>query len=130
MFCKHDAQGNLRVVQLSADHILSNEDELNRLAVLGVDIDQIKKDGQIGNHSYTRTIGDYHIKGNYKEVKGMRYAVTNYHLKFVQCDGVAVKYDRNVIYSGIQTIYQLLCTYITYYVITSQNDILSAARCI
>ena len=80
LFCKLDASGNLRVFQLSADHILSNEDELNRLASLEVDIEHLKIDGQIGNHSYTRTIGDYHIKGNYKEVKGLRYGQVKFDL--------------------------------------------------
>lgn len=72
MLCKFDDEGKLRVFQLSADHILSNDDELGRLAELGLDMDQLRKGGEIGNHSYTRTIGDYHIKGNYKEVKSLR----------------------------------------------------------
>ncbi len=62
----------LRVLQLSTDHSLCHEEELRRLQDLGLDVDELQQVGKIGNHSYTRTIGDYHIKGNYKSVKILR----------------------------------------------------------
>lgn len=43
LLCKTDNNQVLRVIQLSVDHDLRNEDELLRLSHLGLDIDSIKQ---------------------------------------------------------------------------------------
>ncbi|KAF4520859.1 hypothetical protein B566_EDAN007040 [Ephemera danica] len=43
LLCRTDADGVLRVVQLSVDHDLHNEDELLRIQQLGLDIDKIRQ---------------------------------------------------------------------------------------
>lgn len=42
LLCKTDANSVLRVVQLSVDHSLNNEDELLRLSQLGLDVNWIR----------------------------------------------------------------------------------------
>lgn len=48
LLCRTDKDGVLRVLQLSVDHNLSNEDELLRLQQIGLDIDRMKQ----GERSY------------------------------------------------------------------------------
>jgi len=43
LLCKTDSNQVLRVVQLSVDHDLKNEDELLRLSHLGLDIESIRQ---------------------------------------------------------------------------------------
>lgn len=43
LLCKTDANGVLRVVQLSVDHDLKNEDELLRMYKLGLNIEKIRQ---------------------------------------------------------------------------------------
>lgn len=43
LLCKTDSNQVLRVVQLSVDHDLRNEDELLRLSHLGLDVNSIKQ---------------------------------------------------------------------------------------
>lgn len=43
LLCRTDSNGVLRVVQLSVDHDLSNEDELLRLSQLGLDVDKFRQ---------------------------------------------------------------------------------------
>lgn len=43
LLCKTDSNQVLRVVQLSIDHDLKNEDELLRLSQLGLDIRSLKQ---------------------------------------------------------------------------------------
>jgi len=43
LLCKTDSNQVLRVVQLSIDHDLKNEDELLRLSHLGLDIESIRQ---------------------------------------------------------------------------------------
>lgn len=43
LLCRTDENGVLRVLQLSVDHNLTNEDELLRLQQLGLDIERIKQ---------------------------------------------------------------------------------------
>jgi len=62
----------LRVMQLSVDHSLMNEEELMRLAQLGLDVEQLKRHRRIGSSDSTRCIGDYHVKGGYKEIEILR----------------------------------------------------------
>lgn len=43
LLCKFDADGVLRVIQLSVDHNLSNEDELLRLSRTGLNIEKLRQ---------------------------------------------------------------------------------------
>jgi hypothetical protein len=43
LLCRTDSNGVLRVVQLSVDHDLRNEDELLRLSQLGLDVEKFKQ---------------------------------------------------------------------------------------
>jgi TAK1-binding protein 1 len=45
LLCRTDSNGVLRVVQLSVDHDLRNEDELLRLSQLGLDVEKFKQGG-------------------------------------------------------------------------------------
>ncbi|XP_060079626.1 TGF-beta-activated kinase 1 and MAP3K7-binding protein 1-like isoform X2 [Ylistrum balloti] len=75
LLCTTDDEGMLRVMQLSVDHSLLNEEELNRLAQLGLDIEQLKQCRHVGSSDSTRCIGDYHVKGGYKDIDILRSAV-------------------------------------------------------
>ncbi|GLV34393.1 Ppm1 [Carabus blaptoides fortunei] len=69
LLCKTDANAVLRVVQLSVDHDLRNEDELLRLLQLGITTSNLKYGSQIGNQETTRCLGNYLVKGGYKEYR-------------------------------------------------------------
>lgn len=43
LLCKTDSEGVMRVIQLSQDHVLSNEDEVLRLSNLGIPEENIRK---------------------------------------------------------------------------------------
>lgn len=43
LLCRTDGNGVLRVVQLSVDHDLRNEDELLRLSQLGLDVEKVRQ---------------------------------------------------------------------------------------
>ncbi|CAL4101125.1 unnamed protein product, partial [Meganyctiphanes norvegica] len=66
LLCKKDRYGVLRVRQLTADHTTNSEDELQRLASLGLDISKMRG-AKMGSHLLTRCIGNYFVKGGYKE---------------------------------------------------------------
>ena len=68
-----DRDGSLQVKQLSEDHGIENEEELERLMALGLDREQLKKTGRLGTQENTRSIGDYSIKGGYRDVDVIRY---------------------------------------------------------
>lgn len=67
LLCKEMPESTLAVEQLSVDHVTNNKDELARLANLGLDIQQILRNRRIGNQENTRSIGDYGVKGGYKD---------------------------------------------------------------
>lgn len=67
VLCTTDSNGRLHVQQLSTDHVVTTESELVRLSNLGLDIEQIKRGQRIGNNDTTRSIGDYPVKGGYKD---------------------------------------------------------------
>jgi len=67
LLCKIDADGVLRVIQLSVDHNLSNEDELLRLSRTGLDIDKLRQVSEGHSHLTTRCLGNYTVKGGYKD---------------------------------------------------------------
>ncbi|XP_011329693.1 TGF-beta-activated kinase 1 and MAP3K7-binding protein 1 isoform X3 [Ooceraea biroi] len=71
LLCKTDSNQVLRVVQLSVDHDLRNEDELLRLSHLGLDVESIRQEhvegSHLGNQENTRCLGNYLVKGGYRE---------------------------------------------------------------
>lgn len=76
LLCKADSDGVLRVLELSVDHNLYNEDELLRLQQLGLDIDLIKQENRLGNQENSRCIGNYLVKGGYKEMDELASSVS------------------------------------------------------
>uniref|UniRef100_A0A2L2YHH8 TGF-beta-activated kinase 1 and MAP3K7-binding protein 1 n=1 Tax=Parasteatoda tepidariorum TaxID=114398 RepID=A0A2L2YHH8_PARTP len=67
LLCKEDENMKTSIVQLSPDHIFSNEDELLRLSQLGLDVEKIRNQQKSGLQNCTRCIGNYTVKGGYKE---------------------------------------------------------------
>lgn len=63
LLCKTDANDVLRVIQLSVDHNVSNEDEVLRLSQLGLDVRALKQTPFLS----TRSIGCYMGKAGYKD---------------------------------------------------------------
>lgn len=74
LLCRTDENGVLRVIQLSSDHDLSNEDELLRLYNLG--LDKISQGSRLGNQENTRCLGNYLVKGGYKEFEELTSATS------------------------------------------------------
>lgn len=74
LLCKLDSEGVLRVVQLSVDHDIRNEDELLRLQQLGLHVSMIRQCRRLGNQEITRSIGDYARKVGYKDFDLLRFA--------------------------------------------------------
>lgn len=72
MLCRTE-NNRLRVETLNDDHTLENEAEVQRLADLGLPIDQIRTQTKFGHQLYTRCVGDYSVKGGYKDNEQMRY---------------------------------------------------------
>jgi hypothetical protein len=70
--CKRSSDGHLRVIQLTADHNLNNANELGRLANLGIDVDKVKQARKLAGRFYTRSIGDYMIKHEYRKIELLR----------------------------------------------------------
>ena len=66
------SDGALQVSQLSEDHDVQNEGELKRLSKLGLDRRELKKSGRLGTQENTRSIGDYSIKGGFRDVDVIR----------------------------------------------------------
>ncbi|XP_014256339.1 TGF-beta-activated kinase 1 and MAP3K7-binding protein 1-like [Cimex lectularius] len=72
LLCKTDSHGVHRVLQVSVDHDLSNEDELLRLDTLGIKPDKGIK--RLGNQDNTRCIGNYLVKGAFREFEELASA--------------------------------------------------------
>ncbi|XP_005094474.1 TGF-beta-activated kinase 1 and MAP3K7-binding protein 1 isoform X2 [Aplysia californica] len=66
--CKTGPDGVLRLIQLSYDHTIADPGEQARLHQAGVDINKLKILRRVGNSDCTRCIGDYHVKGGYKDI--------------------------------------------------------------
>lgn len=66
LLCKKDRSGVLKVKQLTADHTTSSHDEIQRLSSQNLPASKIKG-AKFGNHELTRCIGNYFMKGGYKE---------------------------------------------------------------
>ncbi|XP_070155301.1 TGF-beta-activated kinase 1 and MAP3K7-binding protein 1 isoform X2 [Polyergus mexicanus] len=75
LLCKTDSNQVLRVIQLSMDHDLRNEDELLRLSQLGLDIESIRQGSHLGNQENTRCLGNYLVKGGYREFEELAASV-------------------------------------------------------
>ena len=57
-------------IQLSIDHTITTNAELQRLANLGLDIEKLQYSGYLDT---TRSIGDWEFKGGYKNNEILRY---------------------------------------------------------
>lgn len=67
ILCSIDANDSLVVQQLSIDHDIHNEDERLRLKNLRLDVEKILQGNKFGNQDNTRCIGNYMVKGGYKD---------------------------------------------------------------
>ncbi|KAM7394647.1 hypothetical protein PAMP_021435 [Pampus punctatissimus] len=76
LLCKSSSDGQNQVLQIGRPHSTDNEDELQRLAALGVDSARVRQAGQIGGQSSTRRLGDYRVKFNYNEIDLLSAAKT------------------------------------------------------
>lgn len=56
--------------QLSTDHTISSNSELRRLDSLGLDIEKLQVSGLL---TVTRSLGDWTLKGGYKNIAELRY---------------------------------------------------------
>ncbi len=63
-----DIGGKLVAKQISVDHNTENETELARLAEVGLDPHTLLRYKRLGTQQNTRSIGDYSIKGGYKDI--------------------------------------------------------------
>ncbi|XP_053619433.1 TGF-beta-activated kinase 1 and MAP3K7-binding protein 1-like [Plodia interpunctella] len=77
LLCKTDDNAVLRVVQLTVDHSLNNEDELLRLSQLGLDVSKLRNSQYLGNQSGTRCLGNYLVKSLYRGVPALRAAAAS-----------------------------------------------------
>ena len=71
--CKTGADNVLRVIQLSYDHTINDPGEQSRLKQAGLDVDKIQVLRRVANSDCTRCIGDYHVKGGYKDNDVLRW---------------------------------------------------------
>ncbi|KAM6940055.1 TGF-beta-activated kinase 1 and MAP3K7-binding protein 1 isoform 2-T2 [Xenentodon cancila] len=76
LLCKSSSDGQNQVLQIGRPHGTDNDDELQRLAALGVDSARIRQAGQIAGQSSTRRLGDYPVKFNYNETELLSAAKT------------------------------------------------------
>ncbi|KAL1490937.1 hypothetical protein ABEB36_011606 [Hypothenemus hampei] len=74
LLCQTDSNNVLKVVQLSVDHDLKNEDETLRLSQIGIKPHVIRSCSRLGNQDNTRCLGNYLIKGGYKEFEDLAMA--------------------------------------------------------
>ncbi|XP_070773978.1 TGF-beta-activated kinase 1 and MAP3K7-binding protein 1 isoform X2 [Enoplosus armatus] len=76
LLCKSSSDGQNQVLQIGRPHSTDNEDELQRLATLGLDSARVRQAGQIAGQSSTRRLGDYRVKFNYNEIDLLSAAKT------------------------------------------------------
>ncbi|XP_032389879.1 TGF-beta-activated kinase 1 and MAP3K7-binding protein 1 isoform X3 [Etheostoma spectabile] len=76
LLCKSSSDGQNQVLQIGRPHGTDNEEELQRLAALGVDSARVRQAGQIAGQSSTRRLGDYRVKFNYNEIDLLSTAKT------------------------------------------------------
>ncbi|KAK1886494.1 TGF-beta-activated kinase 1 and MAP3K7-binding protein 1, partial [Dissostichus eleginoides] len=68
LLCKSSSDGQNQVLQIGRPHNTENEEELQRLAALGVDSARVRQAGLISGQSSTRRLGDYRVKFNYNDI--------------------------------------------------------------
>ncbi|XP_016313565.1 TGF-beta-activated kinase 1 and MAP3K7-binding protein 1 [Sinocyclocheilus anshuiensis] len=68
LLCKTTSDGQNQVIQIGRAHTTDNDDELSRLAQLGLDPVRLRQTGLISGQSSTRRIGDYKVKFNYTDI--------------------------------------------------------------
>ncbi|KAL1273450.1 hypothetical protein QQF64_029312, partial [Cirrhinus molitorella] len=68
LLCKTTTDGQNQVIQIGRAHTTDNDDELSRLAQLGLDPVRLKQTGLISGQSSTRRIGDYKVKFSYTDI--------------------------------------------------------------
>ncbi|XP_076147688.1 TGF-beta-activated kinase 1 and MAP3K7-binding protein 1 [Alosa pseudoharengus] len=68
LLCKATSDGQNQVIQIGRAHTTDNEDELTRLAQLGLDTNRLRQTSLIAGQSSTRRIGDYKVKFNYTDI--------------------------------------------------------------
>uniref|UniRef100_H3DNB2 TGF-beta activated kinase 1 (MAP3K7) binding protein 1 n=1 Tax=Tetraodon nigroviridis TaxID=99883 RepID=H3DNB2_TETNG len=68
LLCKSSSDGQNQVLQIGRPHTTDSEDELQRLAGLGVDSARVRQAGQIAGQTSTRRLGDYRAKLNYTDI--------------------------------------------------------------
>jgi len=74
LLCTKDKDGRYHAQKLSEDHTVHSEKELQRLANIGLDIVALQTSGGIANLETTRSLGDFRVKGGYKEYEILRPA--------------------------------------------------------
>ncbi|GFQ63969.1 TGF-beta-activated kinase 1 and MAP3K7-binding protein 1 [Trichonephila clavata] len=74
VLCTEDKDGKICINQLSFDHTFSNDDELLRLSHLGLDVQKLIQQPKSGLQNCTRCIGNYTVKGGYKEFDNLSEA--------------------------------------------------------
>ena len=67
VLCYLDGWGKLHAEQISEDHNTKNDKEIARLVQCGLDEVRLRSSGRLGIHQNTRSIGDYGIKGGFKD---------------------------------------------------------------
>ena len=67
VLCYLDGNNKLHTEQISEDHNTKNEKEIVRLVACGLVEERLRNSGRLGIHQNTRSIGDYGIKGGYKD---------------------------------------------------------------
>lgn len=75
LLCQYDNKDHLKVEQLNDDHDVHNQNEVERLASLGLNIENLKS-SQGGKFNFTRCIGDYLLKGGYKDNELLKTATS------------------------------------------------------
>ena len=75
VLCYLDSHQELQATQISDVHNVYNPSEQQRLAKLGLVVDELVHFGRLGPYQVTRSIGDHAIKGGYKDVDILRYSV-------------------------------------------------------
>ncbi|RXG56440.1 TGF-beta-activated kinase 1 and MAP3K7-binding protein 1 [Armadillidium vulgare] len=74
LLCQKDKSGVLKVRQLTTDHTTSSYEEMERLNSLSLDTNKIKG-AKLGSNEITRCIGNYFLKGGYKEFDMLASAI-------------------------------------------------------
>lgn len=73
VLCYLDARQELQATQISDVHNVYNPSEQQRLAKLGLVVEELVHFGRLGPYQVTRSVGDHAIKGGYKDVDILRY---------------------------------------------------------